>query len=249
MSPPPRQAVQIPGAVTESTLLVPIVTWSVVSNTGTPTVEPTAPINLTGWEYSAVSGSTSASPHTDATDVPSHTSDGLDIEGDSSADEGVRFLPDGTVEESQGIPDIAWIPFVPGVTVTLRQQRVIVTWTAFQHDATAEHDPYADTTAVRASQVEVHVGLNEGLHVTDGQVDVSKLWLRLYPGDMHADLQKFDNLCLSKRVDFVQASPQEYVWLWGLIVAKAVHSNMDGIRDQPQFQKYMAFQCLGLFFL
>jgi hypothetical protein len=70
--------------------------------------------------------------------------------GESSDDLGDRFLPDDTVEDSQGIEDIAWIPLVHCVTVTLRQPRIIVIWTVFQHDAAAEHDPYyADTTPVR----------------------------------------------------------------------------------------------------
>jgi hypothetical protein len=73
------------------------------------------------------------------------------MEGDSSDDEGDRFLPDDTVEDSQGIGDIAWIALVHGVTFTLREPRIIVTWTTFQHNAAAEHDPYANTIAVRAA--------------------------------------------------------------------------------------------------
>jgi hypothetical protein len=57
------------------------------------------------------------------------------------------------------------------------------------------------------------VGLNKGLRVADGRVDVLKLWHRLFPGDMHADLQKIRNACLSQRVDFGHVSPQEYVVL------------------------------------
>jgi hypothetical protein len=107
-------------------------------------------INLTGWESSAVSGPTSISSPTYTGDVLTHTSDGLDIEGDSSDDEGDRFLPDDTVEGTQGIEDIAWIPLVHGVTVTLRQPRIILTWTTFEHDAAAEHNRHAATIAVRA---------------------------------------------------------------------------------------------------
>jgi hypothetical protein len=72
------------------------------------------------------------------------------MEGVSSDDEGDRFPPDDTVEDSQGIEDIAWIQLVHGVTVTVREPRMIVTWTAFKHDVAAEHDPYADTAPVRA---------------------------------------------------------------------------------------------------
>jgi hypothetical protein len=72
------------------------------------------------------------------------------MEGDSSDDESDRFLPDDAVENAQGIEDISWIPLVPGVTVsTSRQPRIVKTWTEFQHNAAGEHDPYADTTAVR----------------------------------------------------------------------------------------------------
>ena len=107
-------------------------------------------------------------------------------------------------------------------------------------------------TAVRAAQMGGQVGLKEGLPVTDGRVDILKLWLRLYPGDMHADLRKLNDEGLSKRADFRQVSPTEFVRFWGLMIAGTVYaqrgrdlwenSNMlDGIRDQPQFQKYMAF--------
>jgi hypothetical protein len=101
-------------------LLAAIITWSVVSIIGTPTIEPIAPINLTGWESSAVSIPTSISPPTYAGDASTHTGDGLGIEGDSSDDEGDCFLPDDTVVDPQGIEDISWIPLLHGVTVTLR---------------------------------------------------------------------------------------------------------------------------------
>jgi hypothetical protein len=38
--------------------------------------------------------------------------------------------------------------------------------------------------------------------MTDGRVDILKLWLQLYPGDMHADLRKLNDAGLSKRADF-----------------------------------------------
>jgi hypothetical protein len=72
------------------------------------------------------------------------------MEGDSSDDEGDRFFPDDTVEDSQSIEDIAWTQLVHDVIVTVHQPRMIVTWTAFKHDVAAEHDPYADTAPVRA---------------------------------------------------------------------------------------------------
>jgi hypothetical protein len=105
-----------------------------------------------------------------------------------------------------------------------------------------------------------HVGLKEGLSVTDGRVDVLKAWLWLYPGVMHAALQKLNNARLSKRADFGQVGPQEYIRLGGLMVAETIHSIrgrdlwensniLDGMRNQPQFQKYMAFESLILFVL
>jgi hypothetical protein len=58
------------------------------------------------------------------------------------------------------------------------------------------------------------------LHVTDGRVDVLKLWLQYYPGDMHADLQKLNDTRLSKNENFREViNPQEYVMLRGLVVA------------------------------
>jgi hypothetical protein len=78
LSPRPRLAVPNPGVVTDIALLVSIITWSVVSDTGSPTIEPTFPMNLTGWESSAVSGPTNVSPPTNAGGVPSHTSEALE---------------------------------------------------------------------------------------------------------------------------------------------------------------------------
>jgi hypothetical protein len=113
------------------------------------------------------------------------------MEGDSSDDEGDPALPGDTTEASQGVKDAAWVPPVPGVTFTLRQPRTMATWTVFQHDDAAEHDPLAYTTAARAAQMGGLVGLKEGLLLlTDGRVDILKLWLQLYPGDMHADVLK-----------------------------------------------------------
>jgi hypothetical protein len=89
--------VQVPGAVTESALLVPIITWSVVSDTGTPTIEPTPPIYFVSWGSSANSGSNDTSPPTEAGEIPGITSEALDMECDSSDDEGDPALSDDTV--------------------------------------------------------------------------------------------------------------------------------------------------------
>jgi hypothetical protein len=99
------------------------------------------------------------------------------MEGDSSDDEGDAALPDDTAQDSQGVEGAAWVPPVPGVTVTLGQSRTMAAWTVFQLDLTAEHDPNAYTIAVRAAQVggRCQVGMKEGLLVTDGRVDILKL--------------------------------------------------------------------------
>jgi hypothetical protein len=55
------------------------------------------------------------------------------------------------------------------------------------------------------------VGPKEDLLVTDGRVDILKLWLRLYPGDMHADLRKLNYAYLSTRAEFRQVRPAELV--------------------------------------
>jgi hypothetical protein len=182
-----------------------------VSDTGTPTLESTLLVDLMSWGSSANSGSSDISPPTEAGEIPGNTSESLDMEGDSSDDEGDPALSDDTAKDSKGIEDDAWVSHVPGVTVTLRQPRAVATWTVFQHDDAAEHDPHADTTAVRAAQMRGHVGLKEGLPLTDGRVDILKLWLRLYPGDMPADLRKLNDACLSKRADFRHVSPAAFV--------------------------------------
>jgi hypothetical protein len=153
------------------------------------------------WGSSANSSSNDISPPTEAGEIA------LNTKGDSSDDEGDPALSDGTAKDSQGVEDDVWVPRVHGATVKLRQPRIVVTWTVFQNDDAAEHDPHADTTAVRAAQMGGQVGLKEGLHLTDGRVDILKLWLRLYPGDMHADLRKLNDARFSKRADFRHVSP------------------------------------------
>jgi hypothetical protein len=59
--------------------------------------------------------------------------------------------------------------------------------------------------------------------VTDGRVDILEIWLRLYSGDMHADLRKLNDAGLSMRADFRQVSPAEFVKCWGLMVAGTVY--------------------------
>jgi hypothetical protein len=158
------------------------------------------------WGSSANSGSNDISTPTDAGETPGNTSEALDMEGDSSNDEGDPALPDDTAEVSQAVEDAAWPPPVP-----LRQPRTMATWTVLQHDDAAEHDPQANTTAVRAAQMGGQVGLKEGLPVTDGRVDILKLRLPLYPGDMHVDLRKLNDANLSKMADFRHVSPAEFV--------------------------------------
>jgi hypothetical protein len=203
------------------------------------------------WGSSANSNS-DISASTQAGEIAGNTSEALDMEGDSSDDEGDPALSDDTAKDSQGVEDDVWVPRVHGATVKLRQPRTVVTWAVFQNDDTAEHDPHVDTTAVRAAQMGGQVELKEGLPLTDGRVDILKLWLWLYPGDMHADLRELNDARFNKRADFRHVSPAEFVRYWGLMVAGAVYGQrgrdlwennnmLDGIRDQPQFQKYMEF--------
>jgi len=116
---PPRPTVQIPGAATESALLVPIITGSVVSDTGPPTIEPTLPIDLMSGGSSANSTSSDTSPPTEVGEIPGNTSEALDMEVGSSDDDGDPALPDDTAK------DAVWVPPVPGDTVTLRQPMTI----------------------------------------------------------------------------------------------------------------------------
>ena len=68
---------------------------------------------------SANSSSSDISPPTEAGEIPRNTSEALDMEADSSDDDGDPALPDDTVE------DAVCVPPVPGDTVTLRQPRTI----------------------------------------------------------------------------------------------------------------------------
>jgi hypothetical protein len=51
------------------------------------------------WGSSATSGSSDISPSTDAREIPAKTNEALDMEGDSSDDEGDPALPDDTAED------------------------------------------------------------------------------------------------------------------------------------------------------
>jgi hypothetical protein len=90
-----------------------------VSDTSTPTIEPTIPIDHMSWGSSVNSGSSDISPPTEAGDIHGNTSEALDMEADSSDDDGDPALPDDAVE------DAVWVPPVHGDTVTLRQPRTM----------------------------------------------------------------------------------------------------------------------------
>jgi hypothetical protein len=79
----------------------------VVSDTGTPTIEPTLPIDIMSWGSFANSGSSAISPPTEAGEIPGNTGEALDMEGDSSDDEGDPDLSDDTAKDSQGVEDDA----------------------------------------------------------------------------------------------------------------------------------------------
>jgi hypothetical protein len=59
------------------------------------------------WVSSASSGSNDISPPTDAGEIPANTSEALDMEGDSSDEEGDPALSDDTAEDSKGVEDAA----------------------------------------------------------------------------------------------------------------------------------------------
>jgi hypothetical protein len=61
------------------------------------------------WGSYANSGSTDISPPTDAGEITANMIEALDMEGDSSDDEGDPTLPDDTAEESQGVEDATWV--------------------------------------------------------------------------------------------------------------------------------------------
>jgi hypothetical protein len=52
------------------------------------------------WGASANSGSNDISPPTDAGEIPAYTNEALNMEGDSSDDEGDLAPPDDTVEDA-----------------------------------------------------------------------------------------------------------------------------------------------------
>jgi hypothetical protein len=70
------------------------------------------------WGSSANSASNDIWPPTDAGEIPANTNETLDMESDSSDDEGDPALPDDTAEDSQSVEDAAWVPPVHDITVT-----------------------------------------------------------------------------------------------------------------------------------
>jgi hypothetical protein len=77
------------------------------------------------WGSSANSDSSDISSLTDAGEIPANANEALDIEGDSSDDDGDPALSDNTAEDFQGVEDAAWVPSVPSVNFALRQPRTM----------------------------------------------------------------------------------------------------------------------------
>mmetsp|Transcript_24840 Transcript_24840/g.63966 ORF Transcript_24840/g.63966 Transcript_24840/m.63966 type:complete len:187 (-) Transcript_24840:119-679(-) len=93
-------------------------------------------------------------------------------------------------------------------------------------------------------------GLRGGLPYRDGALDLLALWLKLYPGDVVQDLEKLNDYALRTRTTFRPVTKSEWVRFWGLVLAArqfnqkgkalwADHTEADGIREAPNFQKYM----------
>ena len=96
-----------------------------------------------------------------------------------------------------------------------------------------------------------HPGLDGGLPVRDADVDLLKLWLRLYPGDIEQDLGRLNAAGLRRKATFRQVTPREWVQFWGLILASTQYHAKGkalwdapprrGVRDPPRFDSWMKF--------
>eukprot|EP00873_Tetraselmis_striata_P037229 jgi/Tetstr1/457493/TSEL_044075.t1 len=128
--------------------------------------------------------------------------------------------------------------------------RQTVSWTVCGPD----YDPPITTEdraadLMRAAGGEA-TGLRGGLPYRDGALDLLALWLKLYPGDVVQDLEKLNDYALRTRTTFRPVTESEWVRFWGLVLAArqfnqkgkalwADHTEADGIREAPNFQKYM----------
>lgn len=95
-------------------------------------------------------------------------------------------------------------------------------------------------------------GLRGGLPYRDGDLDMLGLWIKMYPGDIPTDITRLNETALRTRTSFRPVTESEWVRFWGLIIAARQfnqkghhlwgdHTMTDGIREAPNFQKYMPY--------
>eukprot|EP00873_Tetraselmis_striata_P025536 jgi/Tetstr1/445800/TSEL_033446.t1 len=170
--------------------------------------------------------------------------------GDSSGDEKAPEQDVGGASPDDGRKDAAWISPAPGTTAVLKQGSKIATWSMFNLDSAEEMAKMRDTTAQREAARTLPVGLRDGLPIGVGSVDLVQLWVKMYPGDLSADLEKVNAASLRRSSTRKLISMREYVRFWGLVIAGALYSQQgrdlwatnitfDGLRDQPSFQRYI----------
>eukprot|EP00873_Tetraselmis_striata_P015222 jgi/Tetstr1/435486/TSEL_024391.t1 len=228
-----------------------IVTGGVVSDTGTPTEIPSIPATSSPASILA----TQPLP-ADNLDMPAESQDsqpGVELAkelGDSSGDEEAPEQYVGGASPDDGHEDAAWISPAPGTTVVMKQGSKIATWSVFNLDIAEEMAKMRDTTAQREAARTLPVGLRDGLPIGVGSVDLVQLWVMMYPCDLSADLEKVNAAGLRRSSTQKLISMHEYVRFWELVIAGALYSQQgrnlwatnitfDGLRDQPNFQRYM----------
>eukprot|EP00873_Tetraselmis_striata_P006595 jgi/Tetstr1/426859/TSEL_017073.t1 len=225
------------------------VTCSSVSDTGTPTelpaptnsLPPTAPIP------GAILAPDEPSPDSQDS-LPDSREMQAELDDGESTDDQPTSMPEQ--DDAAATEDAAWIAPPPGTSMNLRQSSKTASWTVVNFAAADKMHRLKDTTAQREAHRTLPPGLLEGLPIGDGNVDMLKLWLTLYPGDIEADLERVNASGLRKSNTHKFISLREYVRFWGLVLAGSLYSQQgqdlwatnitfDGIRDQPDFQRYM----------
>eukprot|EP00873_Tetraselmis_striata_P011764 jgi/Tetstr1/432028/TSEL_021502.t1 len=224
---------------------------SVVSDTGTPTEIPSIPATSSPASILA----TEPLP-ADNLDMSAESQDSQPCVElakelcDSSGDEEAPKQDVGGASPDDSHEDAAWISPALGTTVVLKQGSKIATCSVFNLDSSEEMAKMRDTTAQREAARTLPVGLRDGLPIGVGSVDLVQLWVMMYPCDMSTDLEKVNAAGLRRSSTQKLISMREYVRFWGLIIAGALYSQQgrdlwatnitfDGLRDQPNFQRYM----------
>eukprot|EP00873_Tetraselmis_striata_P019890 jgi/Tetstr1/440154/TSEL_028511.t1 len=228
-----------------------IVTWSVVSDTGTPTEIPSIPATSSPASILATEPLPADNLDMSAESQDSQPCVELAKElGDSSGEEEAPEQYVGGASPDDGHEDAAWISPAPGTSVVLKQGSKIATLSVFNLDSAEEMAKMRDTTAQREAARTLPVGLRDGLPIGVGSVDLVQLWVMMYPGDLSADMEKVNAAGLRRSSTQKLISMREYVRFWELVIAGALYSQQgrdlwatnitfDGLRDQPNFQRYM----------